>query len=223
MARGKFISFEGGEGGGKTTQAKLIIETLGKAGIEAVFTREPGGCPSAEAIRPLLVTGDVKRWDKLTEAVLFMAARRENLWKVILPALEQGKWVISDRFHDSTVAYQGYGFGLDLALLNELKRLIVGDIRPDLTIIFDLLAMEGIDRSNGRQSDASRHEKMSADFHERVREGYLEIAKNEPERCAIVYAGQSIEGVYNDIMKVLKKRFPELEGVVNKPQGGYHR
>jgi len=148
----KFITMEGGEGAGKSTHVKRLAVALQQSGIEALTTREPGGAPGAEQIRALLVDGDTKRWDGLTEALLHFAARREHLVKTIFPAIERGEWVISDRFADSTMAYQGYGFGLGREPIEALYRDVVGDFRPDLTIILDLSAEAGLARAQARGS-----------------------------------------------------------------------
>lgn len=147
MSKGKFITIEGGEGAGKSTQIAGLVAWLNGRGIEAVATREPGGSPGAELVRRLLVEGPVDRWDAATEALLHFAARRDHLLKTVWPALEAGKWVVSDRFADSTLAYQGYGHGLDLKVLGELYRLAVGEFRPDLTVILDLPVEIGLTRA----------------------------------------------------------------------------
>jgi len=168
MMRGKFITLEGGEGAGKTTQRALLASALGRAGHKVVETREPGGSPGAEEVRALLVQGEPGRWDAHTEALLVLAARRDHVRRHILPALEAGVWVICDRFVDSTYAYQGYGRGLDLQELQALHRFAVGDLIPDLTLLFDLPVEVGL----GRAADRGRPERFEAldlEFHRRVR------------------------------------------------------
>ena len=191
----KFITFEGGEGTGKSTQVKLLAEALAALGIDAVATREPGGAPGAEDIRNLLVNGDVGRWSPMSEALLNYAARAEHLQHTVVPALETGKWVISDRFVDSTTAYQGYGHGLDLQILENLNRVVLGGFKPDLTLVFDLDLDVGLGRAKSRGDGEDRYERMGHDFHERLRQGFLDIAANEPERCVVIDAAADIDSV----------------------------
>lgn len=205
MTRGRFITLEGGEGAGKSTQVRRLVEALGQAGIEAVATREPGGAPGAEQIRALLVDGHTERWDAMTEALLHCAARRDHLVQTLKPALEAGRWVVSDRFADSTVAYQGYGLGLGAATVRKLNALAVGDFVPDLTVIIDLPVDEGLTRAAARGGSA-RYESMSRDFHERLRQGFLEIAKEEPDRCTVVDGAGSEEEVAAAIRTAVAKR-----------------
>ncbi|MBC7905841.1 MAG: dTMP kinase [Rhodospirillaceae bacterium] len=206
MERGRFITFEGGEGAGKSTQLKMLAEALARAGIEVVTTREPGGSKGAEAIRALLVTGEVDRWDAHTEALLHTAARRDHLVKTIWPALERGAWVVCDRFADSTLAYQGYGHGLPKDFILGLTRLAIGDFAPDLTLILDLPVEEGLKRAGGRGGAEDRYERMGTPFHDRLRQGFLDIAKFEPDRCAVIDATASLDGVHQSIMATIKRR-----------------
>ncbi len=180
MARGRFITIEGGEGGGKSTQIKRLARALETAGLAIVTTREPGGAPGAEQIRALLVQGAPDRWDPMTEVLLFAAARREHVARTIEPALTVGRWVISDRFADSTMAYQGYGRGIDRAALEALRRLAVGTLVPDLTLILDLPVETGLARARARAGAEQRFEAMDIAFHERLRQGFLAIAAAEP-------------------------------------------
>ena len=207
---GKFITFEGGEGGGKTTQVKLLAEALKGVGIDPVLTREPGGAPGAEVIRRLLVEGDVERWQPMTEVLLNYAARLEHVYEVIEPALTMGRWVISDRFADSTVAYQGYGHDLGRETINKLHRLILGDFQPDLTIILDIPAADGLARAGHREgaegAGEDRYERMGAAFHQRLRDGFFDIARRHPERCFIVDAAMDVDAVHGEIKDVLGKR-----------------
>jgi len=207
---GKFITFEGPDGGGKSTQAGLLAEGLEAAGVPVDLTREPGGAPGAEDIRDLLVNGEVGRWQPLTEALLHYAARFEHLSRTILPALDAGRWVISDRFADSTLAYQGYGHGLDREVISRLHRLVVGGFKPDLTLVLDLSVDEGLKRAGGRARDMEigedRYERMGRDFHERLRRGFLEIANKEIERCAVVDASQDVETVQTEVRKIVSSR-----------------
>ena len=192
-SRGRFITFEGGEGAGKSTQVELLVATLERAGIRARATREPGGSPAAEEIRELLVHGEAGRWQRLSEALLHYAARAEHLATVIRPALARGEWVVSDRFADSTVAYQGYGHQLGRKPIEALHRLVVGDFAPDLTLILDLPVELGLTRAARRPAAATRYERMGREFHQRLRRGFLDIARREPRRCIIVDASGDIE------------------------------
>lgn len=206
QGRGRFITLEGGEGGGKSTQARRLAAYLRKTGCEVVLTREPGGSPGAEQIRALLVDGDVRRWDAVTEALLHFAARRDHLERTVLPALERDAWVVCDRFADSTVAYQGYGHGLDLADIAALTRIVVGPARPDLTLVLDLSPEAGLARAGGRGDGADRYERMDLAFHRRIREGYLEIARNEPDRCVVIDAGADEESVHKAVLEAVQAR-----------------
>jgi dTMP kinase len=195
MTRGRFITLEGGEGAGKSTQIALLKNALEARDITVLITREPGGSEGGEEIRTLLVNGDTHRWEPLTEALLNYAARHEHLQKVILPALKAGTWVLCDRFADSTMAYQGYGHGMDREIIRRLHRLVVGDVSPDLTLIFDLPVNEGLARAGARGTGEDRFERMGSDFHERLRQGFLEIAQKEPERCVLIDATGDIAAV----------------------------
>ncbi len=206
MARGKFITLEGGEGAGKSTQAALLAEALREAGIDALVTREPGGAPGAEEIRRLLVEGDVSRWEPVTEALLHYAARREHLAHTIFPALDAGRWVVCDRFADSTMAYQGYGLELGRDAVARLHGLVVGDFAPDLTVILDLPADAGLERAAAKAGREDRYERMDRDFHGRVRDGFLDIARRAPERCAVVDAAQPVDDVQRVIRALVQKR-----------------
>jgi dTMP kinase len=193
--RGKFITLEGGEGAGKSTQARLLADWLTEKGISVSLTREPGGTPSAEDIRNLLVTGEVGRWDPLTETLLHYAARREHMARLILPALEAGQWIICDRFIDSTTAYQGYGQGIDLATIARLRETVLGAFKPDLTLILDVSPETRRARTAGRPGNEDRYERMNEAFHDRVRAGFHAIAAAEPERCVLIQADQAINPV----------------------------
>ncbi|HEX9769146.1 MAG TPA: dTMP kinase [Kiloniellales bacterium] len=196
---GRFITFEGGEGAGKTTHARLLADALRAAGLDVVETREPGGTPGAEQIRELLIHGEVGRWDAMSEALLHFAARRDHVRRVIQPALTAGKWVLSDRFADSTMAYQGYGHGLGREVIEQLYALTVGDLRPDLTVILDLPVEEGLRRTATRQDGGTRYERMDRAFHERLRAGFLAIAREDPERCLVVDGRLPVEAVHEAI------------------------
>ena len=193
---GVFITFEGGEGTGKSTQLKLLAETLRSRGIATVQTREPGGTPEAEILRSLLVNGDPGRWTAEAEALLNYAARSSHLRQVIRPALAEGKAVLCDRFSDSTRAYQGYAGSCDLSLLDALEAAIVGATKPDLTLIFDIDPAAGLARARSRGDDSEdRYERKGLEFHQKLRHGFLKIAKMEPERCRVIDASGSIEDV----------------------------
>ncbi len=198
---GRFITFEGGEGAGKSTQVKLLSERLGGT-HNVVVTREPGGTGEAEAIRALLVTGHVGRWSAEAEALLNYAARDSHLGRVIRPALERGAVVLCDRFMDSTRAYQGYAGGVRMQLIDELEHSIVGPTRPDMTLIFDLDVDLGLARAGGRaNSHEDRFERKGRDFHEKLRQGFLDIARREPERCRVIDASQSVETVSDAVWR----------------------
>ncbi|HTE35334.1 MAG TPA: dTMP kinase [Reyranella sp.] len=205
-ASGRFITLEGGEGAGKSTQIARLADWLKARGREVVTTREPGGSPGAEMIRKLLVEGPAERWDGTTEALLHFAARRDHLRLTVWPALKRGAWVISDRFADSTRAYQGYGHGLDLTMLARLYEIAIDGFRPDLTLILDLPIETGLARAVARRSAETRYESLPRDFHERVHDGFAEIAKSEPVRCAIIDASRDIEAVAAAIARVVAER-----------------
>ena len=193
--RGRFITLEGGEGAGKSTQIGRLKGWLEKRGCTVVATREPGGSPGAELIRKLLVEGPVERWDGPTEALLHFAARREHLRSTVWPALRRGDWVLSDRFADSTLAYQGYGHGVDRGIFDQLYKVAVGDFRPDLTLVLDLPIETGLLRAAARRGTETRYESLPLDFHARVRSGFLEIAAQDPKRCMVIDATGSIDSI----------------------------
>jgi dTMP kinase len=199
----RFITFEGGEGGGKSTQLKRLAEALRAAGEKVVATREPGGAPGAEEIRTLLVEGEPGRWSHDAEALLHFAARAQHLEAVIRPALKALQWVLSDRFADSTLAYQGYGQGADLAWLRELRARVVGETEPGLTLILDLPVETGLARAQSHQ----RYERMGTDFHKRLRDGFLAIAKDEPKRCTVIDATRSLDEVAAAVRSAVAQRY----------------
>lgn len=211
--KARFISFEGGDGAGKTTQIKLLNKKLLSVGIKTYLTREPGGSIGAEEIRSLIVEGEPDRWDPYTETLLHFAARRDHLIKAITPALEEGLWVLCDRFIDSTMAYQGYGHGVSKSIINNLCKFVVGDMKPHITIILDIPVEIGLERTSVRMNNLSgkrkkinqedRYEKMNTDYHKRLRYGFLEIAKKNPERCYVVNANLSSEMVNYEIERIL--------------------
>lgn len=209
-SQGKFITLEGGEGAGKSTQARLLAANLERVGLSLVLTREPGGAPGAEEIRRLLVEGEPGRWTAMTEALLHSAARADHLERLVRPALAAGNWVVCDRFVDSTTAYQGYGHGLDPERIVALNRIVTGSTMPDLTLILDLPVAEGLARADGRNStngqNEDRYERMGRDFHERLREGFLAIARAEPERCVVIDARAPVEEVAAAIAGAVEER-----------------
>ena len=218
-AAGRFITFEGGEGTGKSTQIRLLDAFLGRRGLETVTTREPGGTPGAEAIRALLVTGNPDRWDAATEALLMTAARRDHAEKVIRPALQRGAWVLCDRFADSTMAYQGYAGGMPRDGLEALYRFALGTLVPDLTIILDLPADEGLKRARVRlgarpetrlgaalPGSETRFEDRALAFHEAVRDAFLDIARREPDRCVVIDAAGPVDDVAGKIAAAVEER-----------------
>jgi dTMP kinase len=203
---GRFITLEGGEGAGKSTQIARLKSWLEGRGHAVMVTREPGGSPGAEMVRKLLVEGPAERWDGTTEALLHFAARRDHLRAVVWPALKQNNWVVSDRFADSTLAYQGYGHGVDRSLIAQLYALSVGDFRPDLTLVLDLPVEIGLARAASRRGVETRYESLPLDFHRRVRAGFLEIAARDPGRCAVINVAQDIDTTSAAIAAVLAER-----------------
>jgi dTMP kinase len=206
MPRGRFITVEGGEGAGKSTQVALLVAALERAGIAAMATREPGGSPDAEAIRRLLLDGDGARWDAHSEALLLIAARRDHVTKLIEPALARGGWVVSDRFADSTLAYQGYGRGLAAADIALLHRFALGDFAPDLTLILDLPVSIGLARAAARSPEADRFERLDPSFHDRLSEGFRQIAAANPARCVLIDAAGSTEAVHRAVLDAVAQR-----------------
>ena len=205
---GLFITFEGGEGSGKSTQVRRLAEHFRAQGRPVVETREPGGTPVGEALRNLLVTGDIGRWSAEAEAMLNAAARNVHVRDVISLALARGDVVISDRFIDSTRAYQGYAGGCSFDLIDSLETAAIGDCRPNLTLILDLDSAVGLARAKVRgEGMEDRYERKGPAFHEKLRAGFLAIAKAEPERCRVIDASQDIEGVASDILKALQGHF----------------
>lgn len=207
--RGAFITLEGGEGSGKSTQSRLLCAALAARGVAVTQTREPGGSPEAEAIRALLVEGATDRWDPMSEALLLFAARREHLRRTIEPALAAGSWVVCDRFGDSTVAYQGYAHGLGANTIETLAEIAIGRVKPDLTLILDLPVEIGLDRAKAREPGREdRFERMGHAFHERLRQGFREIARQEPERCTVIDATQTIDAIHAEIVAAVAARWP---------------
>ena len=210
---GHFITFEGGEGTGKSTQCKLLTEFLQRNSYPVTLTREPGGSPGAEEIRNLLVNGDKNRWDSVTEILLFMAARRNHLVTKIWPKVNNGESFIADRYLDSTIAYQGYGYGKNNTIIQQINSIyqqIAGDFQPDLTFILDIDPELGLKRSCLRIGNTEqRFESMDLTFHKNLREGFLELAQKD-KRYVVINANQSIETIQSEIQMVVKKRLLDV-------------
>jgi dTMP kinase len=200
----RFITLEGGEGAGKTTQAALLAESLAAQGIPVLCTREPGGAPGAELLRTILLGGSTD-WSPRAETLLHFAARAEHVARTIGPALAAGTWVVCDRFYDSTVAYQGYGQGADRAFIAGLVRLL--NATPDLTLVLDVPESVAADRLRARGSGSDRYESLGAGFHARVRDGFRGIAAQEPDRCAVIDASAGVASVAAAIMAAVRHRF----------------
>jgi dTMP kinase len=203
MAVGRFITLEGGEGAGKSTQAGMLADALAARGVAVLRTREPGGAPGAEALRRLLL-GDAADWSALAETLLHFAARAEHVEKTIRPALAAGVWVICDRFFDSTMAYQGYGQGADRGAIATLTGLL--NMVPDVTLVLDVSDAVAAARQVQRGAEADRYERLDALFHARVRQGFRDIAEGAPERCVLIAADGSRSAVHAAIMRALRTR-----------------
>jgi dTMP kinase len=206
MPRGRFITLEGGEGTGKSSQARRLTDRLRAASYEVVATREPGGSAGAEAIRALLVDGAADRWSAMSETLLMYAARRDHIERVIAPALDCGAWVVCDRFLDSTRAYQGAGGGAPRSLIAALEREVVGTLMPDLTLVLDVPVEVGLRRAAHRAGGEARFEAKGAAFHERLRHAFLEIAAREPERCVVVQTAAAPPKVEATIWALVQAR-----------------
>ncbi|MAI07584.1 MAG: dTMP kinase [Magnetococcales bacterium] len=220
---GVFISFEGGEGAGKSSQIARLCATLKSCGIDHIRTREPGGCVEAETLRDLLVRDSHNNWTPKTELMLMNAARHEHLEKVIRPALKDGRWVICDRFCDSSLVYQGYARGMDLSVIEKYRADIVGSTMPNLTFVLDVDPMIGIPRSrgnvheNGQVNQETRFENLEMSFHEKVREGFKKVVLNDPDRCHLIDAHKNQNEVYMDMMSILLQKYPLLSVPKNTP------
>ena len=206
--RGRFITFEGGEGTGKSTHAALLAQRLRALGIGVVLTREPGGSPGAEVIRHVLLSGAAKPFGPSAEAILFAAARDDHIRSTIEPALKRGRWVVCDRFFDSTRVYQGNLGAVDPKLIQGLERVTVGDLRPDVTFVLDVPADVGLARANKRrgEGEADRFEGEGLDFHEKLRDGFRMLAMTEPSRCVLIDASEARQAVADRIWKVVNDR-----------------
>lgn len=206
--RGRFITFEGGEGSGKSTQIRILADRLAAARLRAIVTREPGGSPGAEIIRHLVLSGMGKLLGPEAETLLFVAARDDHAHTVIKPALEQGTWVLCDRFSDSTRAYQGTLGHVDPRVLSAMERVTIGDLKPDLTVILDVPVEIGMQRATARRGDAApdRFEAENIEFHQKLRDAYRQIAAGEPQRCALIDANDDASTVAAKVWAVLRDR-----------------
>lgn len=209
-SKGFFITFEGGEGSGKSTQVKRLAGCLEALGYSVIITREPGGTPEAEKIRNLLVQNDGGNWNAMEECLLLFAARLNHYRTLIEPALNEKKIVICDRFTDSTRAYQGYGLGLPLEQIEAIKLLTLGVVEPDLTFLLDIPVKDGLARSSKRlqaeKSDEDRYETMNLDFHEKLREGFLSLSRYSPQRFCVLNASHNMDDLADDIALTVKER-----------------
>lgn len=206
MTRGRFITFEGGEGTGKSTQVARLVDRLRGHELEIVQTREPGGSQGAEDIRSIALNGDPGRWSAMTETMLMFAARSDHLERTIRPALEAGRWVVCDRFADSSRAYQGVGGGAPADFIEALDAAIVGDTQPDLTLIFDLPVAIGLERAFGRGLFETRFETKGLEFHERLRRGFLDIAARHAGRCVLIDADGDLDTVTARVWSAVEGR-----------------
>lgn len=214
--RGRFITFEGGEGAGKSTQVRRLSERLGALGIDVVATREPGGSPGAEIVRHLLLSGAAKPLGPLAEAALFAAARADHLDVTIRPSLDRGSWVISDRFSDSTRVYQGALGNVDPKLIAALEAVTVGETTPDLTVVLDVPADEGLARATARSgAGADRFESESLNFHRHLRDAFRDLALREPERCVLIDGRQDPDTVAEAIWSAVASRLSLAQGAAS--------
>lgn len=216
---GQFITFEGGEGAGKTTQAKLLRDALEGAGVKTVLTREPGGTKGAEAIRELVLGGASDRWSGMTELLLMYAARIDHVEKLIKPALARGVWVLSDRFTDSSLAYQGYARGLGADRVRDVHAAVMDGFEPNLTIIFDMDPIIAQKRVTARGEDLSRFDAESLDFHNTLRSAFLDIADANKSRITTVDADEPRQAVHTQILFALTQKYPELAGRLGSAAG----
>ena len=206
MTRGRFVTLEGGEGAGKSTHIRNLAAWLETQGIEVVTTREPGGTEGAETIRRLIVEGSVDRWDALTETLLLNAARRDHVRRLIEPALARGAWVLCDRYVDSTLVYQGIAKGVETETLLQLHALATGPLWPDLTLVLDLPPALGLARAAGRGGAETRFEDHAIEFHEKLRQGFLDLARRFADRCAVLDASAPLEAVSAAAETALRER-----------------
>lgn len=211
MKRGRFITFEGGDGVGKSTQIERLAKRLSSQGLDCVVTREPGGTPFAERVRAFILEGELPSHAPLAEAMLFAAARVDHIGQLICPALDEGKWVLSDRFSDSTLAYQGAAGGADMKVLLQLEALAIGAHSPSLTFVLDLEPSTGKVRIAGRGTPETQtvdpFEARDLEFQLRLRRAFLDIAKRQPERCVVIDAGEDVDAVEDAIWSHVRGRF----------------
>ncbi|MGQ2989852.1 MAG: dTMP kinase [Brevundimonas sp.] len=205
---GRFITFEGGEGSGKSTQVGRLVERLTARGLDVVRTREPGGSAGAEDIRALALNGAAERWSPMTETLLMYAARSDHLERTIRPALARGAFVICDRFSDSSRAYQGAGGGVDAGFIEAMDAAVVGETKPDLTLIFDLPVEIGLERALARGGADLRFESKGLAFHQRLREGFRRVATEYPERCRIIDASGDPDAVFARVWAAVEPVLP---------------
>jgi dTMP kinase len=209
MSKGFFITFEGGEGSGKTTQSELLYNNLKQKGLNVTRTREPGGTILAESIREILLKGEKDKMSSLTELYLFSAARRDHIDNVIAPSLKNNEIVICDRFIDSTTAYQGYAGNIDLNLINSINNFTIGSIIPNITYIFDIDPNIGLKRSINTTSEEIRFEEKDIGYHKKIRSGFLEIAKNNSDRCIVIDAEQELKIIEEFLLNLTIKRYED--------------
>lgn len=212
VTRGRFITIEGGEGAGKSTHAARLAQSLAERGIPTLVTREPGGTAAAERIRALLLDPGEAAWEPATEVLLHFAGRVENVVKTVEPALAEGRVVICDRFADSTLAYQGYGSGVNPATIRAVGEAALGGFRPDLTLILDIDPEAGLERAGKRSADRDRYESQPLAYHRRVREGFLAIAADAPERCVVIDSTRDEDRVAGAVLAEVERRFEEMAG-----------
>lgn len=205
--RGRFIAIEGVDGAGKGVQSRLLRDELQGSGVDVILTREPGGSIGAEEIRNLLVHGAADRWDAMTELLLIYAARRDHLTKTIWPALKQGRWVISDRFADSSRAFQGIAGGLGLGVVDAVHTQVVGSFEPDLTIVLDLDPAVSLARTVARGGREDRFEKKGLGYQQEVRRAFSQLAERSPRTHVLIDAGRTVDEVAHDVLRVVAERF----------------
>jgi len=206
---GLLITFEGGEGSGKTTQSEILYNALIKEGFEVTKTREPGGTRFAEIIREILVQGDSNKIDNISELFLFAAARADHVQKVIKKGINDNKIIICDRFIDSTLAYQGYAGKLDLNTVIEVNKISIGEIYPDLTFIFDINPTQGIERALKEKSKETRFEEKDITYHKKIRDGYMNIARDNPDRCVVISGTDDIKLISKKILEITLNKINE--------------
>ena len=204
-SKGKFITFEGGDCTGKSTQVQLLADLLRRNDRDVITTREPGGSPGAEKLRELILYSG-QEWDPPTETLLHFASRLDHYMTRIAPSLKRGEWVVCDRFLDSTTVYQGWGMGVDMKVIETLNQLTLGDFRADLTLILDLPVEVMMKRLEARGGGRDRYEKMEESFHRRLRQGFLDIASSEPDRCVVIDADASRDVVFSRVAAIVETR-----------------